>query len=191
MAFTLPPTPDSQTALRVHRMRVARGACWVIAFGLLGASALTFLDAAARLPPWSRGLGLAIWLTSFGVLGWFLVVRRWRAEQSRRAAREAAKELSGNIQAAAAAIVLLVGCLLAALFVPHATEHIRRIAVPWYHPPGTQYHVVVTSKELVVRSGDNFTFSAYAEKLDPSAPSPEECSSHSVAMRQGTNRQSR
>ncbi|HEV3438810.1 MAG TPA: hypothetical protein VG122_15700, partial [Gemmata sp.] len=115
MALTLPPSPESLLAGRVHRMRVARGACWVIAFTLLGASALTLLDAAARLPGWVRGLGLAILLTSFGVLAWFLVVRRWHAKWSRDAARAAKKELTHNIKAATAATFLLVSCLLASL----------------------------------------------------------------------------
>src|SRR5580700_10009649 len=112
MALTLPPSPESQVAIRVHRMRVARGACWVIAFALLGASALTSIDAAALLPSWVRGLGLAIWLTGFGVLAWFFVVQRLSTIRSHNPARAAAKELPDNIRAAAAAAISIVGCLL-------------------------------------------------------------------------------
>ena len=172
MGLTSPPASDCDLALRVHRMRVARGACWAIVFALLGASALTLLDAAAELQPWARVLGLALWLTAFGVLAWLLVVRRWQARWSRNAARAAEKELSSNVKAAAAVIVLLTTCLSAALCVPNASEHIRRVVLPWHRATGSQYRIVVTSKEPVVRSGDPVTLSAYIEKLDPSAPHP-------------------
>jgi hypothetical protein len=178
MALTLPPSSDSQIALRVHRMRVARGACWVIALALIGASALTLIDAVALLPSWVRGLGLAIWLTGFGVLVWFFVLRRLSNKASRNAAQAAAKELPENIQAATAAVILIVGCLIAAVFVPNAVEHIRRVAVPWHRPAADQYRIVVTSKEPIVRSGDSITLSAYAEKLDPSVPNAEHAILH-------------
>lgn len=173
MSHPLSPSPESQLTIRVHRMRVARGACWVIALALLGASGLTLLDAIVRLPGWVRGLGLAIWLTAFGVFAWYLVVRRWRSRWSRNAARAAQRELPDNIKAAAAAALLLIGSLLAALFIPNATEHIRRVAIPWYRPAVHQYRIVVTSKDPVIRSGDSVTLSAYVEILDPSAPTPE------------------
>lgn len=173
MALSLPPSPETQIAVRVHRMRVARGACWVIAIGLLGASTLALIDAAAWLTGWVRGLGLAIWLTSFGVLAWFFVVRPLNTSHSRNAARAAAKELPQNIQAAAAATVLIVGCSLAAVFVPNAAEHIRRVALPWYRPPAAGYRIIVTSHDPVVRCGDSITLSAYVEKLDPSVPRAE------------------
>ncbi len=173
MALTQLTPPESRIAIRVHRMRLARGACWVIAFALLSASVLTSIDALVRLSSWVRGISLAIWLTGFGVLAWLFVVKRLSGERYRNAARVAAKELPENIRASTAAAIAIVSCLLGAVLVPNATEHIRRIAVPWYQPAASLYRVVVTSRDSLVWSGDSVTLSAYAEKLDAGVPNAE------------------
>jgi hypothetical protein len=155
---------------RIQRMRVARGACWVIVAAALGAVALVLLDAAVHLPGWVRGLGLATWLTGTGVLAWRFVVRPWREEpQADETPPTAAQELPGNLSAAAAAALSLVGCLLAGTFVPGAPEHLRRVAFPWQKAAAAQYRVVVTSGEPVVRRGGSVTLTAYVEKLDSAA----------------------
>src|SRR5262245_3082759 len=79
MSAVPPATPENRpdiAATRVHRMRLARGACWVIVAALLGVAVLALIDAAIRLPGWVRGLGLATWLTGTGVVAWRLVARR-------------------------------------------------------------------------------------------------------------------
>src|SRR5579872_202310 len=174
MDFSQPIAPESHTALRVHRMRVARGACWVITLALIAAALVTLIDAAAWLPGWVRGLCLAIWLTGFGVLTWVFVLRRSSIARSHNPARVAAKELPENIQAAVVTAILIVSCLLASVFIPNATEHIRRVAVPWYRPAIAPYWIMVTSNDPVVRFGDSVTLTAYVEKRDHSSPIPDE-----------------
>jgi hypothetical protein len=154
-------------------MRVARGACWVIVAALLGAAALALLDAALRLPGWVRGLGLAVWLTALGVLAWRLVVRRLPADSPDDPSPQPKEELPGNLQAAVAATLALAASLLAATLVPGVGEHIRRVALPWSRPAAAPYRVVVTSGEPVVRRGGPVTLSAYADKIDQSAPTPD------------------
>lgn len=166
MSLSTPPAFESATAVRVHRMRLARGACWVVAISLVAGLALTVLDAATPLPDWLRGVTLAMWLTGFGVLAWYLVFRQWRSQRTINPSRVARQELSGNLLAAATVSALLAGCLLAAMKVPGAAEHVRRVALPWYRPATAQYRVVVMSKEPTVRSGDSVTLSAYVENVD-------------------------
>lgn len=162
------PTPPDA---RVRRMRIARDACWVIVAASLGAAVLVLLDAAIHLPGWGRGLGLAVWVTTVGVLAWRLLLRRWDSE-STTVANAARQELPSNLSAATAAAFSLVGCLLAGSLVPCAGEHLRRVALPWYRPAVDPYHVVVTSGDPVVRRGNPVTLSAYAEKTDPNAGTP-------------------
>jgi hypothetical protein len=174
MSGVPPRTAESRSATptaRVHRMRTARGACWVIVAGTLGALGLVSLDAVAPLPGWVRGLGLATWLTGVGVLAWRLVVQPWReAGVPGEPTPTPREELPGNLRAVAAAALSLVGCLLAATLVPGAADHLRRVAFPWQRGAVAQYRVVVTSGDAVVRRGGTVTLSAYAEKLDPAAP---------------------
>jgi hypothetical protein len=174
MAAVLPPSPDSRVALRVHRMRIARGACWVISAALFGLALLTMLDAAARPAGWARSLGLAVWLTGSGVLAWRMVLRHVRPTRMRQPAREARKQLGGNVNAAAAAAGTLAVCLVCTICIPGIVEHIRRVVLPWYRPAGSLYRVIVTSSEPVVRSGEEaITLSAYAEKVDHPAEVPD------------------
>jgi hypothetical protein len=154
-------------------MRVARGACWAISLALLGGFVLTILDVVAELPGWARGVGLAAWLTGFGVLIWRLVIRRWQLRWARNPVQAAKAELPGNLQAAATAALALTVSLLAAFMLPNASAHICRVALPWYRQPGAKFRVVVTSGELVARTGGVVNFSAYLEKLDPGAVAPE------------------
>jgi hypothetical protein len=156
---------------RVRQMRVARDACWVIVAAALGVVGLVLLDAAVVLPSWARGLGLAVWVTSVGVLAWRWLWRRWQSEPT-LAMPTAQHELPNNLAAAAAATLSLVGCLLAGLLIPGAGEHLRRVALPWQRPTTAPYYVVVTSGEPVVRRGNPVTLSAYAEKRDPQAITP-------------------
>ncbi len=176
MSGVSPSAPDgvsTTSATRLQRMRVARGACWVIVAAACGAVGFVLLDAVARLPGWVRGLGLATWLTGTGVLTWRFVVRPWREEQTpEEPTPTAAEELPGNLHAAAAAALSLVACLLAGTFVPGAPEHLRRVAFPWQRPAASPYRVVVTSGDPVVRRGGSVTLTAYVEKIDPAAPTP-------------------
>lgn len=161
------------TTARVHRMRLARGACWVIVGALAVGAALSVLDAVMRLPEWGRGLSLAVWITGVGVMVWWLVARRVPADPETTSAH-AKSELSVNLRAAAAAAVATAAALTAAALVPGAVDHVRRVAMPWTRAAGPLlYRVKVTSGEPVVRRGDSVTLSAYAEKLDPSAATPE------------------
>ena len=118
------------TAARIHRMRVARGACWVIVIALVAGALLGLLDAIAWLPPWVRGIGLAAWVTGIGVLVWRLVARRIPPDAS-VTPLDARRELPGNLRAAAAAAFVLAAALLTTAWVPGASEHVRRIALPW------------------------------------------------------------
>jgi hypothetical protein len=105
MSAVPPIAPESRhagTTIRVHRMRVARGACWVIVAVLIAGAGLALLDAITPLPAWLRGIGLAAWLTGFGVLVWRLVARRLPPDPSTNP-RHAKTELAGNLRAAAAA----------------------------------------------------------------------------------------
>ena len=176
MSAVPPIAPESRragTTVRVHRMRVARGACWVIVAVLIAGACLALLDAISPLPAWVRGIGLAAWLTGFGVLVWRLVARRLPPDPS-TTSRHAETELAGNLRAAAAAALALAASLCAATLVPGAAEHIRRVTLPWSRTGGSlQYRVIVTAGEPVVRRGDPVTLSAYAEKLDPSAATPD------------------
>ena len=177
MSGVPPPLPETRTALtaaRVRRMRVARDACWVVVAAAVGAAGLVLLDAAVEMPGWGRGLGLAIWVTSVGVLAWRLLWRRWEPEPTPAAPAQAARaELPSNLSAAMAAALSLVGCLLAGSLVPGAGEHLRRVALPWQRPAVAQYRIVVTSGEPVVRRGDPVTLSAYAVRADPAALTPD------------------
>ncbi|MCE9565245.1 MAG: hypothetical protein K8U57_24700 [Planctomycetes bacterium] len=155
---------------RVRRMRAARGACWLIVIGLLSVTSVAILDAIVRLPPWSRGLTLAIWLTSVGVLAWRLVFRALRDEPIAQPTREARRELPGNLRAAAAATLALGACLLAGAFVPGAVDQLRRVAVPWHRAASSPYRIVVTSNNPVVRRGGTVTLTAYL-KTDTGASS--------------------
>jgi len=153
-------------------MRVARGACWVIVVALAAATGFALLDAVAQFPSWVRGLALAFWLTGVGVLGWQLILRRWRVEPSPKDAnRRASEELPGNLKAATAASLSLVACLLAGTLLPGAGESLRRIAMPWHRPAASPYRVVITSGDAVIRRGSSITLTAYAEKTE-GAPSP-------------------
>jgi hypothetical protein len=153
-------------------MRVARGACWVIIALLLAICLLAAIDALFEMPSWLRGVGLAAWLTGSGVLAWQLVAQRLPPDPT-TSWRHARTELSHNLRAAAAAALALAGSLAAATTLPGAGEHFRRVAMPWYRTVvSPQYRVKVTSGEAVVRRGDSLTLSAYAEKLDRSAPTP-------------------
>lgn len=166
------PTADPTT--RVRRMRVARGACWVIVAALAAATGFALLDAALRLPGWVRGLGLAAWVTGVGVLAWRAVVRPLQdAAAPEEPTPEARAELPGNLRAAASAALALVACLLAGAFVPGAVEHLRRVALPWHRPAASQYRVVVTSGDAVARANSPVTLTAYAEKTETSAATPE------------------
>ncbi|MFO0825501.1 MAG: hypothetical protein U0792_20670 [Gemmataceae bacterium] len=156
--------------VRVRRMRAARGACWVIVIGLLSAAAVALLDAALRLPPWMRGLALAAWVTSVGVLSWRFVVRAIRDEPIPQPIREARRELPDNLRAAAAATLALAGCLFVATVVPGSVEQLRRVAFPWQRAAASPYRIVVTSGDPVVRRGSTVTLSAYTEKTDASSP---------------------
>ncbi len=168
------PSPALETrdiaTVRVRRMRAARGACWVIVIGLLTATGVALLDAAIRLPGWARGLALAVWLTGVGVLAWRLIVRAWRDEPISRPSHEARKELPGNLRAASAASLALGTCLLAAAFLPGAIDHLRRVAIPWHRPASSQYQIVVTSGDPIVRRGFTVTLTGYAKKTDSGAP---------------------
>jgi hypothetical protein len=176
MSAVPPIAPESHqagTASRVHRMRVARGACWVIVAVLFAGAVLALADAATPLPAWARVFGLAVWLTGFGVLVWRLVARRLPMD-SAATAHHARTELGGNIRAAAAAALALAASLSAATLLPGAAEHIRRVALPWTRTAGpVLYRVKVTAGDPVVRRGDPVTLSAYAEKIDPSAATPD------------------
>jgi len=153
-------------------MRVARGACWVIVAILIAGACLVFIDVITSMPAWARVIGLAAWLTGFGVLVWRLVARRLPADPS-TSARHAKTELPGNIRAAAAAALSLAACLAAATLFPGAGEHIRRMAMPWARSSGpVLYRVKVTAGDSVIRRGEPVTLSAYAEKLDLSAATP-------------------
>ncbi|WP_439625564.1 hypothetical protein, partial [Gemmata sp.] len=169
-----PPATEARPAAtaRVRRMRAARGACWVIVAGLATAAAVSVLDAAVRLPGWSRGLALAAWVTGLGVLAWRLVYLPWRKEPAARPVQEARRELPGNLRAATAAALALGGSLLATALLPGAVDHIRRVAVPWHRTALAPYRVVVTSGDPVVRRGHAVTLTAYAEKTDPAASLP-------------------
>ena len=155
-------------------MRIARGACWVIVAAALGAVSLVALDAAVRLPGWLRVLGLATWLTGTGVFIWRFVVRPWREERTPdEPTSTAAQDLPGNLSAAAAAALSLVACLLAGTLVPGASEHLRRVAFPWQKPSAVPYRVVVTSGDPGVHRNHPITLTAYIEKLDAAAPTPD------------------
>src|SRR5262249_46082472 len=167
---SIPENRSADSAVRVHRMRVARGACWVIVVALAAAAVLALLDAAVHLSGWVRGVSLAAWLTGIGVLVWRLVVRRLPPDAADGPRVSPRQGLPGNLTAAAAATLALAGALLAATLVPGAGEHIRRVALPWSRPAASQYRVSVTSGDPVVRRGDTVTLSAYADKIDPSAP---------------------
>ena len=172
----VPPAPPENratpAAIRVHRMRIARGACWVIVAALLGVAVLTLLDAAVRLPGWVRGPGLAVWLTGTGLVAWRLVVRRLPPDSIGEPTPHPREELPGNLNAAAAAAISLAAALVFATLVPGAGEHLRRVVLPWSRPAAAPYRVTVTSGEPVVRRGDPVTLSAYTDKIDPSATAP-------------------
>ncbi|HVL11358.1 MAG TPA: hypothetical protein VM529_02250 [Gemmata sp.] len=162
------PAPDSQAVPdRVRRMRAARGACWVIVGGAVGASGLVLLDAAAGLPGWVRGFALATWLTGVGVLAWRFVLGPWREQRAARGPA-AAEELPGNLRAAAAAALSLVVCLVVATLLPGAADHLRRVAFPWQRGEVSPYRVVVTSADAIVRRGGTVTLSAYVSRADDS-----------------------
>lgn len=161
------------TTDRVHRMRVARGACWVIVTVLVVGAFLSLLDAIVWLPPWVRGIGLAAWVTGIGVLVWRLVARRIPPDAN-TTLQDARRELPGNLRAAAAAAFVLAAALVATAWVPGASEHFRRVALPWsgkIAPPN--FRLKVTSGAPVVRRGDSVTLSAYGERIDPAAAAPE------------------
>ncbi len=175
MSAVPPVTPENRAtpaAARVHRMRIARGACWVIVAALFGVAVLALLDAAMRLPGWVRGLGLAMWLTGTGVVAWRLVVRRLPPDSIEEPTPHPREELPGNLNAAAAAAISLAATLLFATLMPSAWAHLRRVALPWSRPAAAQYRVTVTSGEPVVRRGNSVTLSAYADKIDPAAAVP-------------------
>ena len=130
-----PETRQALTTARVHRMRVARGACWVIVAALLAGAGLALLDSISPLPAWLRGVTLAAWLTGFGVLVWRLVARRLPPDPS-TTARHARTELAGNLRAAAAAALALAASLCVATLLPGAGEHIRRVTLPWTRTGG-------------------------------------------------------
>jgi len=151
-------------------MRAARGACWLIVIGLLSTSAVALLDAWIRFPGWARGLILASWITGVGVLTWRLIVRAWRDDPPMaNPIHEARKELPGNLRAASAAALVIGACLMATAFLPGTVEQVRRIALPWHRTPATQYRIIVTSGDPVVRRGYTVTLTAYTEKTDSGA----------------------
>ena len=82
-APTLPPALHARLdalALRVRRLRVARGACWLAVAVLLSAAGIVLLDAAVKLSVAARCLLEAAWLASASGLAWWLVARPWRAD---------------------------------------------------------------------------------------------------------------
>jgi hypothetical protein len=162
--------PDARTTTsapaRVWRVRVARGACWVIAGAAAGAVALVLLDAVALLPGWLRGLGLAAWATGVGLLAWRVVIIPW-LDRRRKTGPDLRLEASGGREAAAAAALALVVCLLAGSFVPGAAVHLRRVALPWQRPPSSPHRVVVTSAAPVIPRGGSVTLTAYLESTAP------------------------
>jgi hypothetical protein len=181
-----PASRQSEITTRVHRMRVARGACWVIVAALVAVAALALVDALSPLPAWQRGIGLAAWLTGSGVLVWRLVARRLPPDRS-TSARHAKTELPDNLRAAAAAAVALAASLGAATLVPGAGEHIRRVTLPWTRTGGpVLYRVKVTAGEPVVGRGDSVTLSAYVEKVKPTAATPSEAT---LTWRDGDGRE--
>ncbi|HSQ57444.1 MAG TPA: hypothetical protein VLM40_17105, partial [Gemmata sp.] len=174
MSRVSPATPESETVSptdRVHRMRTARGACWVIVVGAAGAAALVLLDGLIPLPGWVRGFGLATWITAVGVFGWRLVVRPLRDRNAQPSpSLSPHHELPGNLRAATAATLALMVCVLVAALLPGAPDHLRRVAFPWQRGVLARHRVTVTSGDTVVRRGGTVTLSAYVENLGPGVP---------------------
>ncbi len=163
-------TPDARTmtsvAVWAWRLRVVRGACWVIAGAAAGAAALVLLDAVALLPGWLRGLGLAAWATGVGLLAWRTVVLPW-LNRRRGSGSDPHVALTGSRNAAAAAALALVVCLLAGSCVPRAAVHLRRVALPWQRTPSFPLRIVVTSAAPVIPRGGSVTLTAYLESTAP------------------------
>ena len=152
-----PPDADGARGVLGHRR------------GHLGALGLVSLDAAApcRVGPRAGAGDVA---DRGRVLHGVWSCGRGAERRAGRAHADAPRELPGNLRAVTAAALSLVGCLLAATLLPGAADHPRRVAFPWQRGAISQYHVVVTSRDAVVRRGGAVTPSAYSEKRDPAVP---------------------
>jgi hypothetical protein len=78
----LPPALATRLAAladRVRRLRVARGACWLVVAALLSGAAVVLLDALLGLSVTARCLLQLGWLAGTALLAWRLVARPWRA----------------------------------------------------------------------------------------------------------------
>ena len=131
--------------------RPGRGACGLVFAAVGAAAAVVAADAALSLSLPAR---IALWVGWIGLV--LLLARRPRAVPW---------------PAAAAAVAATVG---AAVVVPGAAHHLRRVFTPWDRPPAAAgVRVVVTSGEPVVPRDGPVTLSALVEPLGPDAVLPE------------------
>src|SRR5947208_16930308 len=82
-AAPLPPALEARLvglAARVHRLRVAGGACRLVVALVASAALLVALDAAFRLPVAARCVLAAVWVGLAGWFTWVLFLRPWRDE---------------------------------------------------------------------------------------------------------------
>lgn len=130
--------------------RPGRGACGLVFAAVGAAAAVVAADAALSLSLPAR---IALWVGWIGLV--LLLARRPRAVPW---------------PAAAAAVAATVG---AAVVVPGAAHHLRRVFTPWDRPPAAAgVRVVVTSGEPVVPRDGPVTLSALVEPLGPDAVLP-------------------
>jgi hypothetical protein len=78
-----------------------------------------------------------------------------------------------SLRVAAAAVLLGLLAVAPLFVVPGAGERVRRLLLPWYHPPvDVPYVVRVSSGSPVVKRGEAVTLSAFLERTKPAGDLP-------------------